>query len=126
MILKTIDIVTLYRKLVEISNREGLKIPVKLSFKLLRNGKAIESIVMAFKEASNRAIMEYATPIEGTEGKVEISSEDFKIVQSQIKELEEAAIEIDLLPIKLSEIEELDLTMQDLAGLYPIIVNEEV
>ncbi len=126
MILKTIDIVSLYRKLIEISQREELIMPVKLSFKLLRNSKTIEPIALSFEEASNSTIMKYANPLQGEDvGKMEISKEDFEKVKFEIKELEDEDVDIPLLPIKLSELEDLDLTMRDLAGLYPIIENEE-
>lgn len=125
MILKASDIIILYKKIIEISQREDLKIPVKLSFKFLRNAKILESFALSFEEASHKAIMQYAAPTED-EGKIEISKENLDKVQKQVKELENEDVEISLIPIKLSELEGFDFSMQDLAGLYPIIENEEV
>lgn len=120
----TMDAIVLYEKLGELSTRDT-KFPISLSFKFLRNAKILEPIIMAFNEARDNAIRQGGTPSDDNPDEVIVPNENINAINQEIKALSMEPIDIELVPVKLSELEGLDLNMQDLAGIYPIIQNEE-
>ncbi len=121
----TMDAIVLYKQLGELAGRQDLKLPVSVSFKFIRNAKILEPIVLAFDEARTNAIKQYSEPSPDNPDEVIVSEQNINVINEEIKALGMEPIDIELVPVKLSELEGLDLNMQDLAGIYPIVQNEE-
>ncbi len=121
----TMDAIVLYKQLGELAGRQDLKLPIGVSFKFIRNAKRLEPIILAFDEARTNAIKQYGEPSPDNPDEVIVSEKNISVINEEIKALGMEPIDIELVPVKLSELEGLDLNMQDLAGIYPIVQNEE-
>ena len=122
----TRDIISLYDTMNKISEREDAKnAPVDVKFLLVRNMRALKPVWTDFMEARTELLIANSVPIEENSEKRQATFEQVNYINSEIAELEKLEIEVAIAPIPLEKLESLNLSIQEMDILYPIIANEE-
>ena len=102
------------------SNKE---LPIKVSFALLQNIKTIEPIYQSVITLRDNLAMENGDVNE--KGFVSIHPEKIAFVNKELAALGAEETEVNLRMIKLSDIEDINMSIEDLASLEIIISEDE-
>jgi hypothetical protein len=122
MILKSYEVCNLYESLINIQ-QENIKFPIKFGFILIKNTKLLAPIYESIIQVRDNTFMNYAE--EDGNGETIIPEDKIEAAQKELDELSEVENEVLLSTVSLKEIEEFELGLKDLEGLYPIIISEE-
>lgn len=126
MKLFTRDIVYLYDTIGKISEREGIEnAPTDVKFLLVRNARALQPIWVDFMEARRNLLISNSSPVSENSEDRQATPEQLRHINSEIAKLEQVEVEVAIAPISIARLESLNLDIQEMNGLYPIIVNEE-
>ena len=117
MRLTNAEIVQYFRDITEIINRRE-KYPVRFSFALLKNYRALEPENRNIEEARNRLLDEYnrkdseGKPLYLTTGQIDILSEHQKEWEKGMKELLDIEVEVPVWKVPESILEESDINIE--------------
>lgn len=120
-------------KLFKLSEEE--KISVKLGYRVTKVIKKVEPEVKSANEAQLALLKKYGTPImeevpgekkEGEEPKMQESGrydlgENVEVFEKEYDEFLKQELELDVLPLPLSDLEDLKLTVREINSLDPFI-----
>ena len=118
------EILNLYEGLQNIKNSEDIKFPARTTFIVVRNMKTLEPIVESLIEAKNQLLKELGTPDEKDPNSFFIPENNRKKFTQQIEELDNIDNDIEFKKIKWEDIEPLNLSIQAMEALYPMIEEE--
>ena len=125
MLLKTRDVVFLYKTLNEIAESDNIReAPIDVKFVLVCNVRAIQSVAVQFDESRSKLLIDNSSPDEEHENSRKASAEQLKFINEEISKLEDIEVEVNVTPISLAKLEPLKLDMIQISGLYPIIKEE--
>ena len=97
-------------------------LPIKVGFALLQNIKTIEPIYQSVCELRDKLVLDNGTQNE--DGTVNVDKDKIGYVNEQLAILGEEESEVELRTIALKDIEDLTMSLNDLAGLEEIISEE--
>lgn len=119
--MKTTDIINLYTTLTNL--REcGLK--ARVSFSMARNLKTILPIVEDYEQARLKLLQTSGAADPSNPNQYIVPPESVQSVLQELDELGSVDVEVPLLKIKLSDIEDLDISIQDACNLECMIEEE--
>lgn len=122
----TKDIIRLYDTMNKISEREDSKnAPIDIKFLLVRNMRSLQPVWTDFIEARRELLITNSVPIEENSEDRRATSEQLEYINNEIAKLEKVEVEVAIAPISLAKLESLNLSVQEIDGLYPIITNGE-
>lgn len=110
------QIFSLYDGIMKFKTKE---LPIKVGFNILRNIQTIEPIYNSIIELKDNILVKYGEVQEN--GRVNIPNDKMEIVNKELYELGNIENDIELKIIKLSDIEDINLTVEDLEKLQIII-----
>ncbi len=116
--MKNSDIYSLYQIL---SNISSIKLPAKATFAIIRNLKIIEPIVKDIEDARIILFKKYG---EEAEGVFHFPEDKVNIVDKELTSLAETNIDILLVKVKESDLENLNLSIEEAKILLPMIEEE--
>lgn len=118
------EILSLYEGLQTIKNSGDIKFPARTTFTVVRNMKTLEPIVESLIEAKNQLLKELGIPDEKDPNSFFIPENNRKKFTQQIEELDNIDNDIEFKKIKWEDIEPLNLSIQAMEALYPMIEEE--
>lgn len=118
------EILSLYEGLQTIKNSGDIKFPARTTFIVVRNMKTLEPIVESLIEAKNQLLKELGIPDEKDPNSFFIPENNRKKFTQQIEELDNIDNDIEFKKIKWEDIEPLNLSIQAMEALYPMIEEE--
>ena len=121
MLLTNNEIYSLYEGLSKITQNKELKIPVKTSFYLLKNMKEIQGAYESLMDLRKEIILKYADQ-DGEN--YTIPAEKIEAANAELMELLSIENEFNIMKIKLSDIEALELSLEETASIMGIIEEE--
>ena len=116
------DIITTYTNLTTLREASQQRFPARVSFAITRNIRLLQSIVEDFDTSRRELILKYGTPAEEQDQYI---IKDLTNFNKEAVDLENTEVEVSLAMINIADIENLDLTVQEMDGLYPMIREEE-
>lgn len=119
MKLKAKDIYVLYETLNKLKDK---KLPVTTGFNIVRNIKALAPEYESIIEMRDSIVRSYGE--DNGSGQVSIPQEKIAEANAELNKILEVDVEVSITPIKLSQLESLTLSIEDLENLYPIIEEE--
>lgn len=127
--LKVYQVNNIYSRIKNVIENKDIDIKAKFKFKLLRLYSEVQSIVKDFEMTKDGLINKYGTDVLDSEGNVTQKrvSPDDKTWTDFVKEINtvaESDVDIDITPITVEELFEMELDTDALADLVPIVVEE--
>lgn len=127
--LKVYQVNNIYSRIKNVIENKDIDIKAKFKFKLLRLYSEVQSIVKDFEITKDGLINKYGTDVLDSEGNVTQKrvSPDDKTWTDFVKEINTVAksdVDIDITPITVDELFEMELDTDALADLVPIVVEE--
>ncbi len=116
------DIYELYESISLLRQDTSLMLPVKTAFILTRNLKSLEITYSSLATVRNEIILANGGKV--IEGQLRINPEDLELINGKLKEVLDIQTEIDLMPIKISDLGDCKIALQTVSGLYPIVSEE--
>lgn len=113
--MKNSDIYSLYQIL---NNISSIRLPAKTSFAIIRNLKTIEPIVKDIESARISICQEYG---EEENGVFHFPEDKIDIVDKELTSLAEINVDISLVKIKESDLENLHLSIEEAKVLFSMI-----
>ena len=127
--LQVYQVNNIYSRIKNVIENRDLDIKAKFKFKLLRLYSEVQSIVKDFEITKDGLINKYGTDVLDSEGNVTQKrvSPDDKTWTDFVKEINtvaESDVDIDITPITVDELFEMELDTDALADLVPIVVEK--
>lgn len=127
--LKVYQVNNIYSRIKNVIENKDIDIKAKFKFKLLRLYSEVQSIVKDFEITKDGLINKYGTDVLDSEGNVTQKrvSPDDKTWTDFVKEINtvaESDVDIDITPITVDELFEMELDTDALADLVPIVVEK--
>lgn len=127
--LKVYQVNNIYSRIKNVIENKDIDIKAKFKFKLLRLYSEVQSIVKDFEMTKDGLINKYGTDVLDSEGNVTQKrvSPDDKTWTDFVKEINtvaESDVDIDITPITVDELFEMELDTDALADLVPIVVEK--
>lgn len=120
------DALYMYDSINNIAKNENIcNASVKIKFLLSRNVRVLQPIWEEFQASRQQLLIEHSSPAD-EEGTRSVTQEQADFINSEIDKLQNMEVELPLTPISLPALEELNLGLVEMNGLYPIIKQEEV
>ena len=121
------EIMELYYGLDNIFKKDDLRFPAKVSFALLRDWRLIDPIIQDLERARFDILSAHGALQEQDGNQVFIPNDlaSAQIIEKELDDLFSVENNIDLYKIPISDIENMELSMQELDGLYPILDGED-
>lgn len=113
-----------YEIYVGLSQINNLNIPARVAFALVRNKKLLEPIVQTYVEVKDNLLRTYGIEDENEPGKFTIPPEKVEQFSTELTGLNYEDNEVLLQKIRMSDIESLNLSLQMMETLYPMIEEE--
>lgn len=102
--------------------KENKTIPIKVGFALLQNIKTIEPIYQSIITLRDQLAIDNGEVDD--QGRVTIHSDKIEYVNEELSKLGNEETEVNLRMIKLEDIENLNMSLEDLLGLEIIITED--
>lgn len=115
------ELIQIYDNLYKLSERNEVRFPAKVSFCITRNIKMLMPIAEAFELARITILQDYGIEAEDKPGFYKIKPDKAEIAMKELQDLENTEVDLTLQKIKLQDIENLDLSIQDMDALYPML-----
>lgn len=118
------DLVQIYDNLYRLRECSDIRFPAKVSFCIMRNIKILLPTVEAFEFARTTILQTYGAPAEDKPGFYKIDDDKIDAAMQELTNLENIDIKVEFQKIKLQDIESLNLSIQDMDALYPMLEEE--
>ena len=122
MFYKTQELVDIYNKLSQIGNKVTL--PAKSAYKMLRNIRLIKPIVEDYYTVQLNIAQSYGDLVNPELGTYKIKPENMELAQKELRELGETENDICFLLIDIDDLDGLNLSIEEMDALYPMIKSE--
>lgn len=117
------DIISTFEGLQNLRQAANRRLPARTSFAIVRNSKILQPIVEDIQAAYNELIMKYAEPVE--EDKFRVKQENMKDFTTELNSLYNLDTDIQIVKIKFADIENLELSLEEIEALYFMIEDGE-
>lgn len=117
------EIIQIYNNL-SILREHNIQFPAKISFIITQNIRKIQSIFEDCEIEKMNIGRQHGTPTPGKWGTYDIPDESMEKVQQELDDLLNLEHDIQFLKIKLKDIEHLQLSIQDMEALYPMLEED--
>ena len=104
-------------------NRD-LKFNVRVGYLFAKNRALIQQDVQLIGDIRQKILREFGTVQDN--GDIVVPKESFKVVQDKLDDLMNVEIELPLVQIPVDEFEEIELPLEYIDGLKPIIMDFEI
>ena len=101
-----------------------ISFPARVSFIITQNIRKLQPIFEDYENAKMIIARKYGYPAPGQPGTYNIPEERIEDAQKEIDELNDVDHDIKFLKIKLENIESLQLSIQDMEALYPMLEED--
>lgn len=115
------EILKLNETLNRLMMNRDLKFSVRVGYLFAKNRALIQQDVQLIGDIRQKILREFGTVQDN--GDIVVPKEDFKIVQDKLDDLMNVEIELPLVQIPVDEFEEIQLPLEDIDGLRPIIMD---
>lgn len=116
--MKNKEIYSNYIQLLTLKENKKLRFPAKVSFAIIYNIKTFFPIVETYEWTKDEIINQYAVKDEIHPGYYHIKEGNQNKVQQELTDLDNLETEISIQRIKIQDIENLELSIQDMEALY--------
>ena len=117
------ELLSLYEKMVELSNRD-IKFSAKVSFTILQNMRMISPIVEDIEATRANILQEYGEPVPEQPGFFKARVGEEEEMATQLTELGNMENDICFKTINLEDLQNVELSLNDMEALYPMIGGE--
>lgn len=122
--MKNKEIMVVFEGLQNARNDTSIKFSARTTFAIVKNMKMLESIVDALIESRNQLLQKLGVPDESNPGSYFIPEENREILTKELETLDSIENEIKFQKIKWEDIKNLNLSIQAMEALYPMIEEE--
>lgn len=122
--MKNKEIMVVFEGLQNARNDTSIKFSARTTFAIVKNMKMLESIVDALIESKNQLLQKLGVPDESNPGSYFIPEENREILTKELETLDSIENEIKFQKIKWEDIKNLNLSIQAMEALYPMIEEE--
>lgn len=122
--MKNKEIMVVFEGLQNTRNDTSIKFSARTTFAIVKNMKMLESIVDALIESKNQLLQKLGVPDESNPGSYFIPEENREILTKELETLDSIENEIKFQKIKWEDIKNLNLSIQAMEALYPMIEEE--
>lgn len=117
------EVLSTYNGLQKLKN-SAVTMPVYVVFTIVKNIKLLEPIAFAVEETRSLLLSKYATPSPDEPGVFIPLDGKTDILNKELNELSKVDNDIHLTPIELSQLSHMQLTIEEMEALYPMINGE--
>ena len=115
------EILKLNETLNRLMMNRDLKFNVRVGYLFAKNRALIQQDVQLISETRQKILREFGTVQDN--GDIVVQKESLKMVQDKLDDLMNVEVEIPLVQIPVDEFEEIQLPLEDIDGLRPIIMD---
>ena len=117
------DILSCFEGLQKLRQAADRRLPARTSFAIVRNIKTLQPIVDDFRESYQELLDKYGEPIENDQYQIKL--ENVTIFNDELNNLYNLDIDLDIVKIKFSDIENLDFSLEETEALYFMMEDGE-
>jgi len=118
------EIQSLFNGLATVRQDATMRLPARTSFTITRNIKLLQPIVEDMAESRIKVLETYGTRDEANPGMFNIPPENRQKVTEELEALDKVDNDVSLIKIKLSDLDHVELSVQVMEQLYPLIEEE--
>lgn len=122
--MKNKEIMVVFEGLQNVRNDTNIKFSARATFAIVKNMKMLEPIVDALIESKNQLLQKLGVPDESNSGSYFIPEENRETLTKELETLDSIENEIKFQKIKWEDIKNLNLSIQAMEALYPMIEEE--
>ena len=122
--MKNKEIMTIYEGLQKARSDTNIKFSARTTFIIVCNIKMLEPIIEALVESKNELLQKFGTPQASNPGSYFIPEENRVVLSKELETLDSMDTEVKFQKIKWEDIEDLNLSIQIMEALYPMIEEE--
>ena len=115
------EILKLNETLNRLMMNRDLKFSVRVGYLFAKNRALIQQDVQLISDIRQKILREFGTVQDN--GDIVVPKESFKVVQDKLDDLMNVEIELPLIQIPIDAFEEIELPLEDIDGLKPIIMD---
>lgn len=115
------EILKLNETLNRLMMNRDLKFSVRVGYLFAKNRALIQQDVQLIGDIRQKILREFGTIQDN--GDIVVPKENFKVVQDKLDDLMNVEIELPLIQIPVDEFEQIELPLEDIDGLRPIIMD---
>jgi hypothetical protein len=119
------DIVTMYQGLSQLASNEGMRLPARVSFAVVRNLKMLIPIIEDIDMARQSIAETYGTLDVNNPTQYRIPENNRDTVNQELDAIMETEVDVPLVKIKMTEIEDLNISIA-MAEALMFMVEEEM
>lgn len=119
------DIITMYQGLSQLASNEGMRLPARVSFAVVRNLKMLIPIIEDIDMARQSIAETYGTLDIDNPTQYRIPENNRDIVNQELDAIMETEVDVPLVKIKMTEIEDLNISIA-MAEALMFMVEEEM
>lgn len=119
------DIVTMYQGLSQLASNEGMRLPARVSFAVVRNLKILIPIIEDIDMARQSIAETYGTLDVNNPTQYRIPENNRDTVNQELDAIMETEVDVPLVKIKMTEIEDLNISIA-MAEALMFMVEEEM
>lgn len=121
--MKNQEILTCFEGLQKLRQAADRRLPARASFAIVRNIKTLQPIVDDFRESYQSLLDRYAEPIENDQ--YQVKAENIQEFNNELDNLYNLDINLEIVKIKFSDIEDFDFSLEETEALYFMMENGE-
>lgn len=119
------DIITMYQGLSQLASNEGMRLPARVSFAVVRNLKMLIPIIEDIEMARQSIAETYGTLDIDNPTQYRIPENNRDTVNQELDAIMETEVDVPLVKIKMTEIEDLNISIA-MAEALMFMVEEEM
>lgn len=119
------DIITMYQGLSQLASNEGMRLPARVSFAVVRNLKMLIPIIEDIEMARQSIAETYGTLDVDNPTQYRIPENNRDTVNQELDAIMETEVDVPLVKIKMTEIEDLNISIA-MAEALMFMVEEEM
>ena len=119
------DIITMYQGLSQLASNEGMRLPARVSFAVVRNLKMLIPIIEDIDMARQSIAETYGTLDVNNPTQYRIPENNRDTVNQELNAIMETEVDVPLVKIKMTEIEDLNISIA-MAEALMFMVEEEM
>ena len=119
-----IEIVQMHSGLINLRAQADLRFPARVSFAILHNMKILEPIIESYEAARMELVHRHGQEVPEQPGAYQIHEGQVEEFSKEFDALNKIENEVTLTKIKMSDIEDIQLSVDNVAALYPMIEEE--
>lgn len=119
------EIYLTFQNLYRLRECDSMRFPARVSFAIIHNMKQLAPIVSAYEDTKTLLLQENGSPSDEQANTFIISPDKISYVTQELSALDSLEVEVSIQKIKMSDLDGLELSLQDMDALYFMIDEEE-